>query len=87
MKLTVDQAKKVILDELTTALDRTYDELDDQFLWGAYGDRDDYEYNSTLLSNMLRATSCSPFTFDETFLLEVIEEVKCETGIDPLDPN
>jgi hypothetical protein len=87
MKLTVDQAKKVILDELTTALDRAYDALDDHFMCGAYGDRDDYEYNSTLLTSMLRATSCSPFTFDETFLLQVLEEVQCETGRDPLNPN
>jgi hypothetical protein len=87
MKLTVDQARKMILDELWDALESTYDNLDDHYAWSAYGgDRDDYCYNATLLSNMLRATSCSP-TFDEAFLLQVLEEVKEETRRDPPEPN
>ena len=61
-------------------------ESEESLYWSVDSDDPDSDYNCTLLTNMLRA-SCALFRFDEKLLKEIIEEVKSETAIDPLNPD
>jgi hypothetical protein len=86
MELTIEQAQQIILDHLQMELE---DNLffEESLCWSVSSEDPDSDYNCTLVTNVIRAICPPKWNFDEESLKEIIEEVKQETGTDPLYPD